>query len=404
MIKQIKRRWFGVAAILFFMMPHMALAAGGFLFNVIATGKAANVNITLCLNAKGPYSCQTYNVSALNLSITTTIPNHVYPYAGIKINTPGFTLAPGYCTPLANGYCMFSVSDVAAKTIVINTQRYAYVPNFQGSSISICLINGVTGFLSGCTNTSISFPSMIALNSAGTIAYVTQGGRVSLCAVDSKTGALSACQTTFNGLVTIRFIALNAAGTFAYVADDAVVFLCRVNQTNGALSDCVSTGSGFGSLISGIALNPAQTIAYVSSTNPSKVVRCDINPVSGALTGCVDAASVFSSPIYSITLNPAGTFAYITIISPGGIYLCAVNGTNGDLENCTTTAVGVYRESGYISINASNTLAYVKSSDFIDPSLDIVYICSVNANDGTLSGCVDSGGTGFDFPVGVTLG
>ena len=46
----------------------------------------------LCLNGKGPVTCQHYEVSALTLNIRTTIPNHTYPYAGIKITTPGYTL------------------------------------------------------------------------------------------------------------------------------------------------------------------------------------------------------------------------------------------------------------------------------------------------------------------------
>lgn len=52
------------------------------------------------------------------LTINTTVPNHTYPSAGIKINSPGFTLNSG-CTPAANGYCLYSVSDIKAATITI---------------------------------------------------------------------------------------------------------------------------------------------------------------------------------------------------------------------------------------------------------------------------------------------
>lgn len=95
------------------------ILAHGLFFNIGPTATPANVRITLCLNAKGPLSCQHYNVSASNLSISTTIPNRTYPFAGIKIETPGYSLADTAlnCTPLSNGFCMFSVSDASPVNI-----------------------------------------------------------------------------------------------------------------------------------------------------------------------------------------------------------------------------------------------------------------------------------------------
>ncbi|CEG56896.1 hypothetical protein [Legionella fallonii] len=90
-------------------------AAKNLFFNVSATGTPANINLTLCLNGKSVLSCQHYNVSALALSILTTIPNHTYPFAGIKINTPGYVLSG--CSLTNNGYCLFSVSNTQAATL-----------------------------------------------------------------------------------------------------------------------------------------------------------------------------------------------------------------------------------------------------------------------------------------------
>lgn len=100
-----------------------AFSAGGLFFNVSATGEPENLNITLCLNGKGPISCQNYNVSALTLIIFTTIPNHSYPFAGIKINTPGYVLSG--CTAINNGYCLFTVSDKTAANIEIKQNNNA---------------------------------------------------------------------------------------------------------------------------------------------------------------------------------------------------------------------------------------------------------------------------------------
>lgn len=97
--------------------------AGNF-FSVTSTGTARPIAIILCLNGKGPISCQNYTVPALNLTISTTIP-HSYPSAGIKILTPGYTLSG--CLPDTNGYCLFPVSNTTTKNIVISNASYELV-------------------------------------------------------------------------------------------------------------------------------------------------------------------------------------------------------------------------------------------------------------------------------------
>ena len=52
------------------------------------------------------------------LAITTTTPNHIYPNAAIKFNTPGYSVAS--CRQAANGFCLFSVSDTMPATLLVN--------------------------------------------------------------------------------------------------------------------------------------------------------------------------------------------------------------------------------------------------------------------------------------------
>lgn len=112
-----KRTLAYVIALVTLVITHSSRADNTF-FNVSAGGVPANLSITLCLNGNSPISCQIYTVSATNLNITTTIPNHTYPTAGIKVNTPGYGLSG--CTPISNGYCLFSVSDVLPAAISTN--------------------------------------------------------------------------------------------------------------------------------------------------------------------------------------------------------------------------------------------------------------------------------------------
>lgn len=82
--------------------------AGGSLFRVTHAGPALNIN--------------------------TTIPHHTYPKVGIKVLTPGASIAneSTTCTMAGNGYCLFSVSDTQTKSILIIGSNPAY-------TVSICL-------------------------------------------------------------------------------------------------------------------------------------------------------------------------------------------------------------------------------------------------------------------------
>lgn len=99
-------------------------ASSGPLFDVTAVGAPLNLNIVLCLNGVGPLSCQNYHVSASNLTIFAT-PNHDYLLAGIRVNTPGYTLYG--CQPYKNDFCLFSVSNKRSANIVLGSDNYELV-------------------------------------------------------------------------------------------------------------------------------------------------------------------------------------------------------------------------------------------------------------------------------------
>ncbi len=395
---------FGMGLVL---LAQSTFAGSGALFQVTAIGRPAQVSITLCLNAKGPLSCQNFTVSALNLMITTTIPNHVYPLAGIKINTPGYTLADlgVTCTPISNGMCQFSVSDTVAKAIAVNSNRvpqYAYVTNSNDTpnSVSNCVINSTTGVLSSCVS-STSVPlfndsNSIALNLASARAYITNFGSssVTLCAINSITGGLTGCVNTAS-FANPRFITLSLAMKRAYVVGGAGVSLYSVNSGSGGLTFVSNYNIGDAN---GIALNRAGTLAYVVLSDDT-VQRCAIDRATGGLiTPCSSTGSGFDGA-QRITLNSVGTFAYVTNSGSQDITVCSVNSSTGYLSNCIRTAQGVFGGFANMAVNWSNTKAYVP--DTFSPNL--VSVCSINAN-GTLSGCINSGGTNFNGPKGVALG
>ncbi|MEI8126133.1 MAG: hypothetical protein WCG42_10295, partial [Parachlamydiaceae bacterium] len=62
-------------------------------FDISATVTNNPLNIKLALDGRGPLSCQNYTLNGLSLIINTTIPNHTYSSAGIKIDNPGYRVA-----------------------------------------------------------------------------------------------------------------------------------------------------------------------------------------------------------------------------------------------------------------------------------------------------------------------
>lgn len=104
-------------------------AGTGLFFDIATTEPTSPYNIKLALNGRGPLSCQNYTVAGLNLSIRTTIPNHTYSFAGIKIDKPGYRVAG--LNPIENGYYLFSVSDTFPANLLIIPPNPPWYPSLE---------------------------------------------------------------------------------------------------------------------------------------------------------------------------------------------------------------------------------------------------------------------------------
>ena len=385
------------------------------------------------------------SVQGRTLTISTTIANHVYPSAGIKIKTQGYVLSGSGidCIDGGNGYCLFTVSNAVPRSISITgnagsvgmvlcldgqgpascqnyhvtlsaPQPYAYVPNFNNgnpSTVSSCPIN-LDGTFGACADAGSVFdgPTGIALNATGNSAYVSNysSNSVSKCTVNFD-GSFGSCTDSgssgepFNGPMGM---VLNKTGQIAYVANNPgnSISKCSINA-NGTWGACVDSGNS-GEAFSGptgITLNQAGDLAYVTNHNSNIVIICPIHPdgsfgicnnsgcpvitFNGRLGICLSSGSSFSGP-NGVTLNSAGNMAYVTNYGNGNIDLCPIQ-PDGSFGTCST----MLSLSGPVGIvlNNTGTLAYI--TNYND---SLVEKCSVNL-DGTFGVCDDSGNAGVSF-------
>lgn len=379
--------------------------------------------------------------SGNNLSINTTKPGKYYQFAGIKSVTSGFSFSN--CTPNENGYCIFSASDTItaspilagpaiqpALTLCLDGEgdtyscernqlatRFAYVSNFGNATVLLCPINSNGTFgacgSSGNTGTAFSQPYQIAINNAGTIAYVVsrtgaQANKVFVCPINSN-GIFGNCVNSGNSGLPFNQpsgIVLNGLETLAYVTNQLpgnFVSICPINTDGlfGACRDSGNTGIPF-SRPNGIVLNSTGTIAYVANINNSTVSKCPIN-TDGNFGSCTDSGNtgvVFNQPD-GLALNSAGTIAYVANIEGDTVSKCPIN-AGGSFGACVDSGAGIVFNGPFgIALNSTGTFAYVANSL---TGNNTVSKCPINA-DGSFGACVSSGnsGTAFNRPIWITL-
>jgi hypothetical protein len=175
-------------------------ALAGTFFNVASSGLPAQISMVICLNGAGPLSCQNYTASATNFTITSNIPHHTYPGAGIKITTPGYTL--NGCTMNSNGYCIFSVSDTQAANI-----QSAPSSCLAGSVVftpTVTQLNNPTG---GTPTAPQQFTvNMSMCNSLGQPVFPSAANPIHVDVYGAPTGAITPTSTTTStGAVTFTY-------------------------------------------------------------------------------------------------------------------------------------------------------------------------------------------------------
>lgn len=314
------------AGILFTLMfCQTNFARTGLFFNISATGGQDTVGIILCLNGKGSLSCQNYTVSGVNLTIKTTITNHTYPFAGIRINTPGFT--PQNCTPISNGYCLFSVSNtVPANIFISKNSGYTIGGSISGLTASGLVLqnNGGDNLTVPSGATSFQFSTPVAFRGSYKVTVLQQPTGLTCTVVNGSGSNISA--NVMNVQITCANNLLNysngplvngpgqgAGGNDASILQGNLgmnTFGFNVNlNSNAILADDFTIPSGEVWNIDTLTFFPYQTDSGLTSTiNSLRFVIYDAHPnnpskniVCGTLLSNATIVSNQWSQIYRVT-------------------------------------------------------------------------------------------------------
>ncbi|WP_131762485.1 hypothetical protein [Legionella jamestowniensis] len=303
------KRIFHIVALL---LSSITYAQTGNLFNVVESGSAATADIILCLNGKGPLSCEKFHVSAQNIQISTTI-NRVYPTVGIKILTPGYR--PTGCTPDANGYCLFAVNGQTPTEITVNsTSIYTVGGRITGLAGSVTLQNNGRDSLTQATDGRFTFTIPLASGSTYNVTVSSQPA-TQTCTVSNGTGTVTGsnvtnvqvvCSThthmlggTISGLVGSVSLQNNGGDT-----------LTRTTNGSFTFSTPVAEGSPYNVTVSSQPVTQTCMVTNGSGTmGSSDVINVAVNCTENVTTLSVSATNTIpvGSGFGSITVTNTGT-------------------------------------------------------------------------------------------------
>jgi len=238
-----------------------------------------------------------------------------------------------------------TVENVPQKVAINPAGTYAYVTHSGHGTVSKIDLANDTAALTIPVG---SGPMAVAINPAGTYAYVVNSGS----GVVSKIDLANDTVTTITGptWTTIgkspQSVAINPAGTYSYVTNSGSNTVSKINLATDAVTATITVGSSPWA----VAINPAGTYAYVTSSGSGMVSKIDL------ATDTVTATITVGLNPWAIAINPAGTYAYIT--NSGSNTISKINLATDTVTATITVGSGPWA----VAINPAGTYAYVTNS------------------------------------------
>ncbi len=206
------------------------------------------------------------------------------------------TQSTGQLAPLSPS--TITAQNAAQYAVVNPAGTYAYVVNVAANTVSMYSINQSTGRLTALSPSTVSTgtnPVFIVIHPTGTYAYIVNsstssgGNSVSMYSINQSTGQLTALSPATIATGSQPYsIAMNAAGTFAYVTNriSNTVSMYSINQSTGQLTALSPASIAAGSVPTNIVIS-SSNYAYVANaggSSNSTISMYSINQNTGQLT------------------------------------------------------------------------------------------------------------------------
>jgi 6-phosphogluconolactonase len=301
-----------------------------------------------------------------------------FTFATTQVSGTGYSVAidsqpNGLTCSVSNGSGTIANTSISNATVVCQSQ-YVYVPNRDSSApitVSVYEISPSTGILTALSTSTVTDPDLnspiaIAVNPAGTFAYVVNyfSSTVSMFSVNASTGKLTALSPASvstdpsGGAANANStsIAITPSGSFAYVINHYTnnISMFSINTSTGLLSPLSTPSVPSGNSPRWISINPTGTFAYVTNYVDNTLTIYSIGN-EGILTA-VNTISAFSGPT-QIAIHPSGNYAYVTNLTANSISI--MNLQNNTVIGTVLTGNGPSQ----IAINPDGTNAYVVNSN-----------------------------------------
>jgi Putative Ig domain len=283
--------------------------ASGNLFS-LSYNNSSNIesNITLCLNAKGVISCQDYWVKGYTIDIKTTIPNHVYPLAGIRVNNSTLSLGESttsQCKQILNGFCIFTASATTpTKIYLVDPNGLTLSPAMSTSMTGtttqpfkqdFVVIGGIPPYTWEVTNTLPTFGSSFSFN---THPSVTSVGILT----GSGSGNTIPASTTL-GTYTLTVKVTDSQQTAASITNIYPNFIINgnldVTPSNPNLGEYATTTTFSTQVCFGVSNTTSTTAITYSATSLPPGLSIDAS--SGCLSGTLTAGSEIRTYPFTVT-------------------------------------------------------------------------------------------------------
>lgn len=316
--------------------------------------------------------------------------------------TQGLAIAgsPGTTTITA------TLGSISGNTTLTVANELLYVVNQGNSTVAICPLDPITGnFVSACVDSGAGAifgagATGIAINAAGTLAFVSSATEVTHCTINNNgTGTFSNCASQtittptptpvvpmVNGAGLAITSTVTSTGTGIYITDRNIanptlsrIILCPFNSSTGALNvgSCANAGATSLNQAYDITLNNAGTLAFITNQGDSRVTRCLVTAASGILTSCSNPiGATFLSTPQGLTLDPASTILYV--VNTGGSP--AVSKCPSATIPCTDSLASPAAVTSGMTYNTEGTA---------------VYMSNTAAVGGTITKCVVDGSNNF---------